>query len=245
MTKTLRNSTKIFLYNLLNNFLRKIIQLRFKTGNTRMSFIGNHYSGYWFPNDLLKKAGSVYGAGLGNDSSFEFELSKIGYSFLGFEPEKSAYLKSKSHFSDSSSLVFNFGLSNISGNFVSRGDNFSIAETYSHKPITNQIFKIRSLWEIAKELELSNSKKPRILKMNIEGAEKEILQQLIVDPLPFEIIIFQAEFLFHLRFFQFNRRFRSFIEIWKILKRFKQLGWNTIHISKNQITLSNVSFDHL
>jgi hypothetical protein len=38
--------------------------------------------------------------------------------------------------------------------------------------------------------------------MNIEGAEREILMALVVKPLNFEIVMFQAEFLTHLGFFK-------------------------------------------
>ena len=73
--------------------------------------------------------------------------------------------------------------------------------------------------------------------MNIEGAEKEILQKLISHPLPFEVIIFQAEFLFHLRVLKFCKRYQACINFWKILSDFEDLGWRVIDIHKNQITI--------
>jgi hypothetical protein len=243
MLKFIKNKVKIYLYDSQNKFLRALIKLRFSTGKTKMIFIGNQYSGYWFPKTLLASKGTVYGAGLGADSSFEFKLVENGYYFFGFEPENSAYIISKSNFSGTNSRIFNYGLSNVSGNFISRGDNFSIADTYNYKHVNKQIFCIKSLWGVASDLKLLNSKKPRVLKMNIEGAEKGILQKLVSDPLPFDIIIFQAEFLFHLRFFEFKKRFYAFRELWVILKEFQQLNWSTIHVSKNQITISNLKFD--
>ena len=162
----------------MNDLLRKMIKTRFYSNKTKMIFIGNNYSGYWFPEILLRKTGTIYGVGLGSDSSFEFELAKIGYVFWGFEPEYSSYVNSKLQFSNFNATIFNHGLSNINGNFVSRGDNFSIAKTYNHKPVNDQIFEIKSIWEVSESLELESAKTPRVLKMNIEGAEREILQKL-------------------------------------------------------------------
>jgi len=76
--------------------------------------------------------------------------------------------------------------------------------------------------------------------MNIEGAEKEILEKFITNPLPFQIVIFQAEFLFRLRFYQFYRRLNEFKNLWNILKNFQKIGYETVNISKNQITLFQI-----
>jgi hypothetical protein len=73
--------------------------------------------------------------------------------------------------------------------------------------------------------------------MNIEGAEREILLKLIIDPLPFDVIIFQAEFLFHLPFKSFRNRVRAIKELNKVLDVMKKSGWTVVGINRNQITL--------
>lgn len=205
-----------------------------------MIFLGNNYSGYWIPETLLNRKGTIYGIGLGPDSSFEHELVKLGYSFWGFEPEKTSYIKSKKQFSNTESNLFNYGISTLNDNFISRGSNFSIAKTYDHLPVNEQVFRIKSLWDVCRDLKLENSNKPRVLKMNIEGAEKEILKKFIVNPLDFQLITFQAEFVFHLRFYQIIERLKEFVELWKILKGFEKLGWRIVHIHKNQITITKL-----
>jgi hypothetical protein len=231
------NLTKTFLYSFVNDFMRCIIILRFRSTKLQFTYVGNSYSGYWFPEYFLNQSGTIYGIGLGLDSSFEQELVKKGYKFFGFEPENESYLKSKQQFSDSKSEIYNFGIGTSNSYLYSRGSNHSIAETYRHLPINKQLFQIRSLWSVCEKLKLLESNEPRVLKMNIEGAEKEILEKFITNPLPFQIVIFQAEFLFHLRFYQFYRRSYEFKNLWNILKNLEKMGYKTINVSKNQITL--------
>ena len=217
--------------------MRSVITFNFCSNKLQFKYIGNSYSGYWFPEHLLNSRGTIYGIGLGLDSSFEQELVKKGYKFFGFEPEKESYLKSKQQFSDSKTEIYNFGIGTSDSYLYSRGSNYSIAKTYGHLPINKLLFQIRSLWSVCESLKLLESNEPRVLKMNIEGAEKEILEKFITNPLPFQIVMFQAEFLFHLRFYQFYRRSYEFNNLWNILKNFEKIGYKTVNISKNQITL--------
>lgn len=231
-----------FIFNAYNQILRELIALRFATNQFELVFLGNEYSGYWFPKNMLGKKGTIFGVGLGHDSSFEFELENMGYKFFGFEPDILSYNKSIKQFNKSDSRIFNYGIGTKNAEVRSRGDNISISDIYNHMPINSQILQIRSLWEVSQYLKLSRCSQPRILKMNIEGAEKEILNKLIRDPLAFEVIIFQAEFLFHLRFFKFYKRFQAFINLWKILSAFEKLGWEVIDVHKNQITILQVGY---
>jgi len=104
------NRIKGLLYILVNNFMRFIIQLKFHSNKLEFTYVGNSYSGYWFPEPLLNLRGTIYGIGLGLDSSFEQELVKRGYKFFGFEPENNSYFQSKRQFSDSKTEIYNFGI---------------------------------------------------------------------------------------------------------------------------------------
>ena len=76
--------------------------------------------------------------------------------------------------------------------------------------------------------------------MNIEGAEREILLRLVEEPLPFDVIIFQAEFLFHLPFKSFKKRVKAIRELNRVLQANKKSGWKMVGLNKNQITLVKV-----
>ena len=79
--------------------------------------------------------------------------------------------------------------------------------------------------------------KPRILKLNIEGAEREILLKFIEEPLDFDVIIFQAQFLFHLGFKRVGKKVLAYKELLRILRTFKIESWKIAHFSRHQITL--------
>jgi hypothetical protein len=200
-------------------------------------FLGNDYSGYWFPHNLLEARGTLWGVGLGHDSSFELELSRLGYQVYGFEPEPSCFESSVVQFYGTSAKLHNFGLWDRTGHFHHTGKNISIVDIFGQGIMSLETLDIRSLWEVATALGLDQMATPRILKLNIEGAEKEILMRWTEDPLPFEVLLVQTEFLFHLGFKKLFRKFKAYVILRKILKEFKILGWTLIGFSRHQLTL--------
>lgn len=223
-----------------NNLFRMMIARKFlkKDTNSKL-FLGNSYSGYWIANDLIEKKGTIWGVGLGRDSSFEYQLVQKGYEFIGFEPERDCYEHSIRQFQGTKAVIENYGLWHKSGYFPYTGENISIVNIFNIPTQSNDLLEIRSLWKVAEEKNLSNNQKPRILKMNIEGAEKEILQRLIVEPLEFEVIIFQAEFLFHLGFKRVKEKLKAYWDLKRILQDLQKFNWQVEDISRHQITLIN------
>jgi FkbM family methyltransferase len=202
-----------------------------------MLYLGNSYSGYWIPSNLLDRSGTIWGVGLGRDSSFEYHLMQRGYNFIGFEPEKDCFNQSIKQFRETSALIENYGLWDKSGLFPYTGENISIVNIFDIPVESKEMLEIRSLWDVADEKSLRGNKEPRILKLNIEGAEREILKRLIIEPLEFEVIIFQAEFLFHIGFKRFKKKIGAYRELSEILEGFQALNWTIVDLSRHQITL--------
>ncbi len=233
-----KTKSKILLFEFQNAVLRNLIQLKFlEKSGWELERIGNEYSGYWFPTKYLTSKGTIWGIGLGLDSSFELEMLKKGYKVFGFEPEERCFEVSYVQLSSPNSTIFKFGLWDKSGQFKYTGDNISIVDIFNKGDYHDSFLEIRSLWEVATELSLNTNDYPRVLRMNIEGAEKEILLRLIDEPLQFDVIIFQAEFLFHLPFKSTRKRIKAFVELAKILKDGNRTGWKLVGINRNQFTL--------
>lgn len=212
--------------------------IRGKITNTdKQIFLGNSYSGYWIPESLLESQGTVWGVGLGRDSSFELELVGLGYKFIGFEPETECYEISLSQFMNTESVIEKYGLWDKSGSYQYTGENISIVDIFKYRVFSEDRLEIKSLWDVAAEKELEKMPQPRILKMNIEGAEREILKRLLREPLAFEVLIFQAEFVFHRSFFDLVGKFKSAIELKVIIKKLQYEGWELIGFTRHQITL--------
>jgi FkbM family methyltransferase len=232
---------KTFLFEVQNSFFRVLLRLRHPLNeNPKVSFLGNNYSGYWFPDCLLERNGTIWGVGLGKDSSFELILTQKGYKFYGFEPENSCFNESLQQFTGTDALLHRYGLWDKTGKFKYAGENISIVNILKSGKLSIEEIEIKSLWEVATDLNLNSSAKPRILKMNIEGAEREILLRFAKDPLNFDVIIFQAEFLFHVGFIHFQQKIKAFFELNSILSKLSNAGWELVHFSRHQIILSRI-----
>jgi FkbM family methyltransferase len=232
---------KSFLFEAQNSFFRVLLRLRFPIErNSKVTFLGNDYSGYWFPDCLINRKGTIWGVGLGKDSSFELILTQKGYKFYGFEPEKSCFKDSLRQFADTDAVLYEYGLWDKTGKFKYAGENISIVNIFNLDKLSVEEIEIKSLWEVAKDLNLDSLAIPRILKMNIEGAEREILLKLTKYPLNFDVIIFQAEFLFHIGFIHFQKKIKAFFELNLILSKLLSTNWELVYFSRHQIILSRI-----
>lgn len=202
-----------------------------------MVFLGNAYSGYWFPKNLVESRGTIWGVGLGMDSSFEVQLGKFGYRVLGFEPDTNCIKRAKNEFANINSVIYQFGIWNKNGIFESFGSSISLVNIFDSKLGNKDSLEIRNIHDVAESIHLDLQKAPRILKMNIEGAEREILMALVVKPLNFEIVMFQAEFLTHLGFFKVIKKIHATIELRSILRGLSKNGFQLVHNCRNQLTL--------
>jgi FkbM family methyltransferase len=230
---------KSLLFEFQNSLFRLFIKIEFlrEDKKEKFEFLGNSYSGYWFPTNLIDSKGTIWGVGLGRDSSFEKILSQRGFHFFGFEPEVNCYLISKRQFEETSAILENYGLWDKSGEFHYTGENISIVNIFDLQDKSREKLVIRSLWDVAEEKHLLSHASPRILKLNIEGAEREILVRLLREPLDFEVIIFQAEFLFHIGFKKIMRKIKAYQELRTVLSGLNHWGWEIRNLSRHQITL--------
>lgn len=214
--------------------------MRLKSKESPMSFIGNSYSGYWFPDQFVHSAGTIWGVGLGMDSSFEVQLGKNGYKVLGFEPDGECNAHALVEFEGINSEIFSYGLWDRNGVFESFGESISLVNIFDNSVGNKDTLQIRDIQEIAKNLKLGEQKMPRVLKMNIEGAEREILHSVIANSLEYEIILFQAEFLLHLGFFKFLKKIRATLELRSIFIALSEQGYKLVHSFRNQFTLISI-----
>lgn len=202
-----------------------------------MEFVGNRYSGYWFPKSFVGSMGTIWGVGLGMDSSFELRLGESGYRVIGFEPDSDCIARAEKELSGIDVTIYHFGLWDRNGLFESFGPSISLVNIFENTLGNRDSLDIRDIHEVANTTDLEHQKVPRVLKMNIEGAEREILFALISKPLKFEIIIFQAEFLLHLGFFKFMKKLQAALQLRAILRGLSSHGFELVHNYRNQFTL--------
>jgi len=229
---------KGFVFSLQNKILIKFATTKLTTKHlNEMKFLGNNYSGYWFPENLINSRGTIWGVGLGFDSSFETYLEAEGFKIYGFEPELGAYAQALKEFEGTNSEIFPWGLWDRTGKFESFGTSISIVNIFDKHIGNKDSLEIRDIYQMADSLDLLRQSAPRVLKLNIEGAEREILLGLASRPLEFEVIIFQAEFLLHLGFLRFLKKIAAAFQLRKILRGLISKDYKLIHISRHQFTL--------
>jgi FkbM family methyltransferase len=121
-------------------------------------------------NDLVIDCGANVG-----ELQIAFELKKINIDYIGFEPDKNTFECLKLNLIDSNSRVFNMALDNSTGtkNFFldNEGGNSSLVDFGTEKNVSVKTTKLDDFKDI--------NKKIKLLKIDAEGNEPEVLQGCI------------------------------------------------------------------
>ena len=156
---------------------------------------------------------------------------------MGFEPDSVCIAHARVEFESINSEIHAFGLWDKNGVFESFGSSISLVNIFDNSIGNRDSLQIQDIHEVAFLLKLNEQKSPRVLKMNIEGAEREILLRIVDFPLPFEVIMFQAEFLLHLGFFKIFKKLYAMRELRLIIKGLISNDYLLVHSFRNQFTL--------
>lgn len=165
---------------------------------------GTEYGGWWYDSRKIKKGAVIYSFGLGEDTSWDEALIRRGASVYGFDPTpKSAdYVESRRElrkgpgvfhhtkeglWTEDTTLLFTMP-DNPQHVSLRAGQHISSQGTISLKVNTLSNF-----------LASNGHSRIDILKIDIEGAEYELLEQFLNDNFfPFEQLLVE----FHHRFFE-------------------------------------------
>jgi FkbM family methyltransferase len=193
--------------------------------------LGTHYGGWWIDLDLVSDKSIVYSVGIGEDASFDIELLKEKNCLIhGFDPTPRSIEWVEEQKLSENFVFHSYGI----------GSTDSIVDFYpperkdwiSHSIIMNPKVepikvKLRCLSSIMKELQHDHID---LLKMDIEGAEYEVLDSIIFNNINIEQIC--AEF-----------HTVGEIDIQKEVKRLCNAGrYNVIKIEDNNYTFSKDQF---
>lgn len=229
----------------LKSKIRKIILLlsgRFshlKTGiKINKKWYGNKYGGFFASPASLNEKSVVYSFGIGEDISFDEAMIKYhNCSVFGFDPTPKSihWIKNQQDKLPSRFTFFEYGIADKSG-FV----NFYLPKNKQHVSgsFINQInvdekqaikVELKSLVDIASQL---GHKKIDVLKMDIEGAEYQVLESILSSPVQIDQILVE----FHERFFD-----DGVAKTTTIVQAMKNHGYEIFGISDS---FDEVSFIH-
>lgn len=172
----------------MNKFLRKIkflIQgnhISIKIHKIKREWYGNNYGGFYLADKSLNKSSVVYSIGIGEDISFDTEvMDKFGCKIFAFDPTPKSVKWVKKNVKNQKFIFQPLGLASQKGK-----KEFFLPKNKDH--VSGSIHNINSI-ETANSIRLnfdtlSNIMKKHkhnkidVLKMDIEGSEYEIIEDI-------------------------------------------------------------------
>jgi len=156
-----------------------------------MDFIGSKYGGYSVPRGLLDKNSIVYSFGLGEDATFDTGLTEMyGCEIHIFDPTPRAKIFYESKLKDYPKLVYHeFGLwdKDAEVRFYSPADSTHVSHSIGNLQNTEQFFTGRVM-RLKTIMELLGHTKIGLLKLDIEGAEYEVIPDMAISMIRPQII---------------------------------------------------------
>ena len=208
--------------------------------NYPLERVGSLYGGWWIPasNDISTVKSVLLSAGLGFDVTFDEELARRGYFVICIEPSVESFNYSLGQLCDYENVrVINKGLSTFVGEqkFYAPArenhDSLSLVNLTENPDLKSSHFNVTSIDQLFNDFTELNNANFRILKMDIEGGELSILENLGENFCRFDFIGVEMDFLSLIPFLKFRRRIEGIRHTRYILKKFEEAGY---HLIKNE-----------
>jgi len=196
--------------------------------------LGSVYGGWTIVPELLDTNSVVYSVGVGNDISFDLEvIERYGATVHGFDPSPRAIEWLATQDLPASYIFHPWGLSNLDGTaeFYApiSGGMYSLHNEQLKEELTQTQVTMYRLSTIVKCL---GTEKIDLLKIDVEGAEYDLLPDLIDSPTPIKQLMIE----FHHRI-----GIESLATTIRYVNRLRDAGFQLFHVSE---TSSEFSFLH-
>lgn len=236
MADRLFAKVKHWLVAIQNLIVAKIVSFSYlKNVSLNLTRLGTDYGGWFIPENILhgidRKRVLVSG-GLGHDVSFDKILLENGFHIIGLDPLTECCDFARKELGDSKSVfIIEKGLWTNSGSidfFPPKNkthDAWSITNTQSALPHESTTFKVISLQDLLKEYPSIGNSDFSMLKLDIEGAESEIMKKLFTSDYKFDFIGIEMDFLSLIPFLAINRRLRAIFTARQNMEIFKSAGY--------------------
>lgn len=193
---TIKSNIRYFILKILGKgiYLKKNVKCHY-------AWYGNEYGGFYLNPDLLHENSIVYSFGIGEDVSFDNAvIENHNCHVFGFDPTPKSInwvnkqkLPDKFHF-------YNYGISNKSGSldfYLPKKNEYVSGSLIAHKNV-DSINKVRVRMKSIKDImnELGHTKID-VLKMDIEGSEYDVIEDILSAHIPISQILIE----FHERFY--------------------------------------------
>ena len=202
--------------------------------------LGTEYGGWWVPEKMLhieSQEWSVISIGLGHDVSFDKEITNHGIPVIGLDPLQSCIAYANKEIGSNEKLtLINKGIWTQSGKrifFAPKNithDSWSITNTQMTSSKDSIEFEVISLKDLRKSHSSILDKKKLYLKMDIEGSEEKIIEQIISDSMIFDFLAIEMDYLSLIPFFGLKRRIKAIATARQQLSNLRKLGYKLCHV---------------
>ncbi len=242
----LRNSTVLALAHKLV-FIQNLLTVKLvlagnseQLGKVDLIRVGSSYGGWYVPvnSHQANKDSVVVSAGLGYDTTFDLEMVKNGHYVIGLDPLAECCRIATENLSPHGDFdILNCGLASWTGSQVFYAPKVEGHDSYSTINVqevanpTGIQFPVISLEDLFARYEKLSRAKFRILKMDIEGAELEILNLSIAQINRFDFLAIEMDSLALIPFFSTLTRFKRIVSARRIVTELEGTGqWGLVKI---------------
>jgi FkbM family methyltransferase len=234
-------SLKQFLVYAQNRLVLILVTLGFrhKTENFKLIRLGTDYGGWWVPEHLLKtknRTKMLVSVGLGFDVSFDKKMFAHDFSIIGLDPLGDSIKYAQSILGEDSQVKFlNCGLwsSTGVGTFFSpqnqTHDSWSIQNLQNTDVNRSKKFPVISLKDLLQKFPEIEKSDFSYLKMDIEGAEIRVLDDVAKSQFKFDVIAAEMDFLSLIGFKNIWQRILMIHRARNLLEAIEKGGYQLIY----------------
>ena len=198
----------------------------------RKKHFGSIYGGWTIVPELINSRTIVYSFGVGDDISFDLDLIRcFGTTVHGFDPSAFAIEWLATQNIPVNYIFHPWGLGAIDGqaDFFApcSGSMYSLHKEHIKEKLTQTRVTIHRLSTIARNL---GTEAIDLLKMDVEGAEYDVLPELLQSPVPVKQLLIE---------FHHRTGIESLAVTVKSVERLRDAGFDLFHVSE---TSSEFSF---
>lgn len=223
-----------------NHFVLKLVTKGFKNTPPDLELVrlGSDYGGWWAPVNLLNlNLGNkcLVSAGLGFDVSFDKEMLSQGFFLIGLDPLKESIEYAQSILPNECNFdLVPKGLWNSTGVktfFPPRNtqhDSWSISNLQHTERELTKSFPVVSISDLLLQFPKITESSHAYLKMDIEGAELEVLSEVAQINFQFEVLAAEMDFLSLIPFCDLKQRITMIVEARKLLGKLRECGYQLV-----------------
>ena len=232
---------KTFLVYVQNRIVLKLVTFGFlkKSENSNLVRLGTSYGGWWIDeHQLNSRSGTktLVSAGLGFDVSFDMQMFLHDFTIIGVDPLEDSVKYARETLGSypqihliCSGLWTTSGVGNFYAPQNMTHDSWSIQNIQKTDINLAKEFPVISIRDLLSRFPVISQSDFSYLKMDIEGAELDVLSDVVSNPYRFDMIAAEMDFLSLIGFKDLKSRISMVHRSRKLLCEIERNGYQLIY----------------